>query len=300
MFINYQAQVLRDYHKKRDSNSLSLNLTAPTSAKLRRESAIVCSRRYERRDERALNAFFGQGADKADFLREIERFDPDKFKPLVNYLKRVTNDTEVKNVELLAWLIDFKDRPYEFGKSYDLDTPVEPATKQTGSQDADEDKGVSPPEGPGDNVTPVKITRQPTIPGSRLRRVIIVVVIMALAFTGIGTGIYWGRSNKASPIILSGPIGCMYWADDHYQQIPCNQRLGDTLVVALDSEKLAHFKKITQPDTITAASMGKVWYVKINGGIEFYTSTGFHPVDPRLRLKPITEYMIRKHVHPSQ
>lgn len=41
----------------------------------------------------------------------IRRFDPDKFKPLVNFLKKNLNTNE-KNVELLAWLIDFPARPY--------------------------------------------------------------------------------------------------------------------------------------------------------------------------------------------
>lgn len=41
----------------------------------------------------------------------IRRFDPDKFKPLNNFLKKGTN-TDLKNIELLAWLIDFRPRPY--------------------------------------------------------------------------------------------------------------------------------------------------------------------------------------------
>ncbi|MGE9310792.1 hypothetical protein ACLOAU_04080 [Niabella sp. CJ426] len=41
----------------------------------------------------------------------IKRFDIDKFKPLQNFLKKPVNTRE-KNIELLAWLIDFKFRPY--------------------------------------------------------------------------------------------------------------------------------------------------------------------------------------------
>ncbi len=92
----------------------------------------------------------------------------------------------------------------------------------------------------------------------------------------------------------------MFWAGDHYQQTSCSQHFTDTLIIALDSEKLMHFRKITQPDTITEKSKGLVWYVRYNGSLEFYTSGGFHPIDPRLRLKPITEYMIRKYIHPDQ
>jgi len=89
----------------------------------------------------------------------------------------------------------------------------------------------------------------------------------------------------------------MFWAGDHYQSISCTQHFVDTLVVALDSEKIIHFKKITRPDTITLNAVGCVWYVKYRGDIEYYTSDGFHPIDPQLRLKPITPYMIRKYIH---
>ncbi|MBO9684850.1 MAG: hypothetical protein J7502_19630, partial [Flavisolibacter sp.] len=41
----------------------------------------------------------------------IRHFDLDKFKPLSNYLKKGLN-TRDKNVELLAWLIEFEYRPF--------------------------------------------------------------------------------------------------------------------------------------------------------------------------------------------
>ncbi len=89
----------------------------------------------------------------------------------------------------------------------------------------------------------------------------------------------------------------MFWDEDHYQPISCKQH-GDTLVVALDSNKLVHFRKITQPDTITTNAIGTIWYVKYRKGYEFYTADGYHPIDPQLRLRPITEYIIRNHIHP--
>lgn len=89
----------------------------------------------------------------------------------------------------------------------------------------------------------------------------------------------------------------MFWDGNQYQPISCNQKLGDTLVVALDSSKTLHFKKITQPDTISFNAIGAIWYVKYRGGIELYTAAGFHPIDPRLRVRPITAYIIRKYLH---
>jgi len=46
-------------------------------------------------------------------------------------------------------------------------------------------------------------------------------------------------------------------------------------------------------------AIGYVWYVKLNGTIEFYTAEGYHPVRRELRLLPITLYMINKHIRSS-
>jgi len=65
---------------------------------------------------------------------------------------------------------------------------------------------------------------------------------------------------------------------------------------------LLHFKRITDTCTISVASLGRVWYAKINGKLLFYNSLGlgFDPVDTQFRLKPLTRYMISKHVNPCQ
>jgi hypothetical protein len=90
----------------------------------------------------------------------------------------------------------------------------------------------------------------------------------------------------------------MYWAGDHYEQVSCNQKLGDTMVIALDTFKLRHFKKITRPDTITGYSLGRVWYIKMDGRVEFYTADGHHPIQQQRRLKPLSDYIIFKYIRP--
>ncbi len=49
------------------------------------------------------------------YLNHIRGFETDKFKPLDNYLKGHTERTDDKNLELLAWLIDFRHRPHIYG-----------------------------------------------------------------------------------------------------------------------------------------------------------------------------------------
>lgn len=276
MFAIYQSLVLQDYETKRAANTLSSRLIHLTPAKLKAECGLVCTDRYLRKDEKTIKDFFDEGGDQVACLRAISRCEPDKFKPLVNFLRGSTSSTDEKNIELLAWLIEFEPRPYELGRKYDSisDIVQEKLPKAMPMQ---------------------IISRRPT-PNFRIRGVIIGTIVLV----AIGFGVYWPRSNQSTSLALTRQGACMYWAGDHYQPIPCTQKLGDTLVIALDSEKLNHFKKITQPDTITARSKGMVWYIKINGNIEYYTSDGYHPTYLDLRLHPITEYMIRKYIHPNQ
>lgn len=119
MFADYKLRVLEDYELKKDAKLLPLSLTMPTPAKLRAESIQVCNDRYNDKDKIILRRFFGEAANKTDCLRAIDRFDINRFRPLVNYLRQNTSETDDKNIELLAWLIDFGNRPYDFSKNYD-------------------------------------------------------------------------------------------------------------------------------------------------------------------------------------
>jgi len=282
MFADYTTSIVQDYQEKKTGNVLPLALIQPTPARLREVCLAVCDERYDRRDERTLKEFFGQGNDKGACMQAIDRCDVDKFRPLVNFLKKSTSTTDVKNIELLAWLIDFKNRPFKLGEKYDVGSPVGPK------------RGEELPK-VGVEKKPVVSKTQPGRSG-KIRMAIIAVTILIF----VSYGIYRLRVNKPFAPVLTGHEACMYWEDDHYQPISCAQKLENVQVIALDSEMLRHFHKITRPDTITLNAKGSVWYVKYRGKLEFYTSSGFHPIDPQLRLKPITDYMIRKYIHGEQ
>lgn len=167
-------------------------------------------------------------------------------------------------------------------------------------------------EAPGEQPEPEK--ERPTVTairepeprkrGSVFKRGLALFSIAVLALAGFW--IYQAGKKPQPESISMGQVlpahkACMYWAGDHYEQIACTRSTGDTLTEPLDPEKIRSFKKITRPDTITRQSKGSVWYVKINGGkaIEFYTSDGFHPIDRQRRLKPVTDYIIEKYIHPE-
>lgn len=227
MFIDYKKLVFQDYQRKKLANAIPLNLIYPTSAKIKVECLAACTLRYNKKDAKGLKTFFGHYDDKAGCLKAITRCATDKFKPLANFLKATTSDTDIKNIELLAWLIDFKLRPFEFGRKYDA------------------------------------------------------------------------KEYKYNDSLLNtkeeGLEKYMYWNGDHYESITCSQNPGSNILVPFDSAKL-DFKKIMNPETITLKAKGHVWYAKLKGEIEFYTSDGPHPTKQHLRLKPVSNYIIKKYI----
>ena len=294
MFPDYQRLVVLDYQKKMAESIISPRLIHPTPAKLKAECKAVCDNRYDKKDESTLQVFFGQGSDKEACLKAIERCEIDRLRPLLNFLKDSTIKTDTKNVELLAWLLDFKRRPFKLGEKYNV--PEVPVLRPEDSQkERNKEPLVPTVEPPDESSPPPNISRQ-------FKTKSITLAILILVF--LSTVIYfWGGRKNALNMASMEPTrsqACMYWTGDHYEQISCNKRLSNTLIIALDSEKLNHFRRITRTDTITEKSIGSVWYSKLNGIVEFYTSNGDHPTDPRLRLKPASLHMISKYGHQNQ
>ena len=299
-FADYQLLVLQEYKRKRATGDLSRCMIRVTPAKFKAECEAVCSQRYDRKDEKTLEEFFGPGGDKMAWLKAIKQLDPNKFKPLANFLKGKTRWPDEKNIELLAWLIDFKPRPHELGRLYNTSSLDIPAIQQDESEnDGDENEGeAGPPEATlpsGGKEIPSPGNSASHVPGFGKRKIIIATLIVAVAIAGV----YWVWP-KSSIVGVRGPEACMYWTGDHYTQVSFSQKLGDTLVIPLNPEKLAHFKKITRPDTITENALGSIWYVKFHGVYECYTSPGYHPIDSSLQLRLLTDYVLIKHIHPNK
>jgi len=290
MYIDYQSLVLKDYQEKKAGNALSPRLESPSPAKIKEECIAVCEERYRAKDEQVLRTFFGKKDDLAGYIQAIKKHDNDKFKPLVNYLRGMVANTDRKNIELLAWLINFEPRPFQQGKKYDT-----AGTAPVDEEEREREVVTEIMKGNRENVGVMRMFQHAPgkqKPGSKNRAII----ILAFLIMFISGGFYWLLKDKAPKIVLTGKESCMYWAEDHYEPVSCNQKFKDTLIVALDSVRLRQFKKITQPDTITARAKGHVWYVKVDNGIEFYTSDGYHPIYHQKRLRPVTDYIIYKYI----
>jgi hypothetical protein len=315
MFEDYKEKVILAYQKKKEASSISNNLLHPTPGRLRNECLSIYKERCLQKDEKTFRLFFGPKDNLADYGQSINRVEIDKFRPLINFLKRKTNVTDERNIELLAWLIDFEPRPYQYGINYKEDITAGIAQEIINNSEKTENKDNSaPPDEENDETWntkendileervaieengPVKPEIQTafekfdrpkeSLLGSRIKKTIASFMIIIVAVSS-GTYVLLRDQNQA----------CMYWTGDHYSPVSCNKKMDDTAIIALDTGKAVHFKKITQTDTLTQSAVGKVWYAKIDGEIEFYTADGFHPIYNDIRLKPITVYILNKYIH---
>ncbi len=308
MFPDYVKLVVQDYERKRATQALSSRLASPTPARLRDECLLVCKEQFQRKDEGILRTFFDTSGDQDHYLDTINNFDINRFRPLINFLRNPSITTDIKNINLLAWLIDFKDRPFELGKTYivaegnnnEITNPVAEEQDTPGQAPEEQEKKFPPPTSESPFGTGKKPDTKPGAvkppTGTLIKKISLYTGILLLVICGLY--IYYNNTSDKPTVMgrtLKGPEACMYWAGDHYEQVSCNEKK-ESLVIALDSFKLQHFRKITRPDTITQNHVGSVWYIKNGGDIEFYTAEGMHPVDIKKRLKPATAYIIDKYI----
>lgn len=113
MTEKYKDEVRFHYQQMRASAKLSYNLLYPTPAKLREECLLKFKDGCKAFDLKTLRSFVRLAT--TDMLQEtdIQRLEPDRFKPILNCIKKGTNTAE-HNIELLAWLTNFQPRPYQF------------------------------------------------------------------------------------------------------------------------------------------------------------------------------------------
>lgn len=115
-FEDYKQAVIASYKKKKLAGTLPPNLEDHTSANLRNECMAVFHKRYSDKDKETFKAFYGEKESEAEYYQKMKVTSPDKFKPLHLFLKHnMHKGTHYKNIELLAWLIDFEPRPHRPG-----------------------------------------------------------------------------------------------------------------------------------------------------------------------------------------
>jgi len=309
-FDDYKKDIIRAYTALKNENKLSPNLLRHTPAKLKQECIDMFPERYSDKDRNTFTAFFGKKDSVAEYFRELDLSNPSLFKPLNTFLKNTEAiATSDKNIELLAWLIDYQPRPHqplaigEIGKAFNLgnDTATNEISKP--NEIDDDNKGESEEmkaheAGPKEKLidaTPMDLlgaetgettTGAKTIFGipDKFKKTVIAFLAAAIILTG---------SYVAYKL---SPHECMYWDGLKYQEIACNVKVEGAAVIAIDTFELAHVKLITDLSSITRKDIRKIYYSKESGEVKFYTGKGENPKDTRKRLLPMTEYIYEKYV----
>ena len=104
------------------------------------------------------------------------------------------------------------------------------------------------------------------------------------------------ESKPSQPQFISQIINkrekeCMFWNEDHFEKIFCDEKIPGSLTEGLDDSKFL-LKKIKMPDTLTAENaLGKVWYDKTNKKVDFFTHHGVHPENGKT-LKAVTKHIL--------
>ena len=287
-FPDYTKLVYASFKKKQEDSEHPL-LSAFTRSGIRQQCLNVYRERLNRGEKQELNTlknFFGIPGEAKDFCTLIEWYPLDKFRPLENLMQGRIQSPAPATVELLAWLIDFKYRPFNVGMNVHL-TDEEIASLEKKPEQVEGRTGM------GGSVQEYGKTR-------KKRKGIMLIASLFLAIT-VGGAFMIRQDRKAKEAFLEKKgIGCMYWAEDHYEKVPCNEELADRLILPLNTKKLQDFKRITKTDTITEWSIGKLYYIKRNKVIELYTTAGNHPVETTRTLRKLSSYMFNKYFSKTQ
>lgn len=298
LYTDYIKLVIAAYKKKQKGSELSPLLPTFTRASIRQECLNVYTERLkkgEREETNTLKAFFGTPQAGKDFSSLIERSDLDKFRPLENLMRNKIKNPVLANVELLAWLIDFRHRPYATGMDVLLNE-AEAAVLNNVINNPDNLPGSKKrEEEPKDKKGDSSLENEKANHEKSKLKPAIAILLITITFLG-GIYIIWQR-ERSGPLTLGNVnTGCMYWAGDSYAEMPCNEERSGRLKLPMDPEKMKNFKRITREDTITEKSIGRIYYIRIDGRIEYYTTGGNHPVDVTRTLKVLSSYMFFKHL----
>lgn len=276
----YKELVLAAYEQKQASGQLVSELLSPKPARIKAESVRLCEQRYRPGDENILRSFFGNKDGKAGYLNAIKNCNAEIFKPVITFFLEKKLSSNLKNAEYLAWLLDFPARPYH----PDLQVPDVPNQQKIKSETARENELSAK--------TTIVRPEDGKPPKAKKQSLIALLVAGLVLVIGLCAYLFFEHQPKH----YTGKEGCMIWNNDHYEPADCNDHSSGNILYPIKHELVDHFKKITDPTTVSLASVGKAWYAKYNGNVEFFTDSGPYPLDTNRRVLPMTIHIYQKYI----
>lgn len=330
MFEDYKSSLLDFYHVKRKSQRLTLNLDQPGREKLRKECVEVFLRKNTQKDKDLIRSIFDPRNQFDDQVRSIEKFNLDRFRPLVSFMVEGRSTRDEGLVKLLAWLIDFP--PYNEWRELseeELKFIFEEAAKKPEEEEDQEEEDANDvtidegelkneeeaiqmedsnddqpkeeelkKEGQSDGELENDRDREESKPESEYVRLFspryITISCILLLFVGTTSFVAW-ETHIPSVSMPKADEGCMYWNEDHYEPVKCDAQMANATIIPLNLKKLHRQRKINLSDTLTSYSLGKVWYKGFVKNHEFFTDSGAYPQDLQRVLKPLSYTILTKY-----
>ncbi|CAM3646051.1 hypothetical protein [Sphingobacterium prati] len=295
----YNEEVLRAFHEKKDQDKL-IHLQRATRADLMKECLMRLENGELENDIPVLAKIFNSEGNVESLKTAIKKATADKFRPIQDFIQIKTSKPTDNIIALLAIFIDFEPRPFEQWRNIQRN-------KNDGEKEKEEDTGKErKDDGPSIGKYKIPNTEIPNTDKSSLA-----------APTDISTNKINGqeimekefsKKKKKQSLIFSGigifttalliiwymvaiPKDCMCWNGEKYIQVDCQDKTQAYQVIGLDQDRLEHFRKITQPDSLGVKDIGNIWYSKIDNEVEFFTGPGYHPVQPNKSLKAVTRHI---------
>ncbi|MDC6364010.1 MULTISPECIES: hypothetical protein [Flavobacteriaceae] len=289
-YESYKREILEQYRRE-NGGEIRGYLSSPTRKQIREACLWLLKRRNWKYDEEILNRFFQFSGEKSKSL-QIQQFNPDRFVPIVKFIKGKTNDTSIENLELIAWLIDFKPRPLTIYLNSDNPVDLKEVSKKNES-----DPNI-------DFETIEDISVEDIIDKKKKKRRRWVITISIAFATVLLTNLAIRHPIFNSKTLPEHSNQCMAWADSSYVSISCAKKPYSqygTPIEPLNQIKLENFKRVNVTMATSFFSEdGKpmIWYFKNKDGeIEYYTAPGLHPITGKT-LREITPYIIQTYVPP--
>jgi hypothetical protein len=301
-FIGYKQAIVDAYQKKRNDPQLDW-LMRPTRYRIKQHCIQLIEHGLQKRDQPMLHNYLKMKSGNNDYLAAIKDTVADHFNGFEKFLLDTNKTTAEKNIELLAWLIDFPTRPFSqyikeqqneliltnqeedvipFHRADIEKRNISGEKKEAGALNTEEliERKIQQAATNGATVGEREKHVPQILPDKNIDRRWFIAIAVLLV-----TGIFIWR-------FLPTEKNCMYWDNDHYVATPCDVPRLDTPLVRLDHAKIRGFLRIKHVDTLTRYSVGKLWYVRVADSIEVYSAGGEHPLYPDKKLKPLTDYAV--------
>lgn len=293
MFEEYQQYILQLYRNKKSAKELPRELMKPTVANLKKAALKTIDLRYHPKYDKVLSDFFGAHTNADGYRAAISKTVPDDYKTIYRWIRGEIGVTGDENVGLFLWLIDLEIPPFNAATDYGaLLRSISDNNNIKVGEDVKDKSELKVEEGhekkieeQGRRETEISVVQIKPNNTSRLKRVLIGSLAVVLVIV-LGKYLWYNRTKVIEP-------HCMYWNGEEYKYSSCSvEKDYPSQVITLDTIKQMRLKRNMRPDTLTAYSIGKVWYIHIRGRYEYYTDSGYYPLDTNLRLLEVSAQIL--------